>query len=835
MTDMKRLHLVCNAHIDPLWLWELEEGISAALSTFRVAADFCEFYDGYVFNHNEAMLYEWVEEYEPGLFERIQMLVKEGKWHIMGGWYLQPDCNMPSGESFIRQIKTGREYFKEKFGVEPTTAINFDPFGHSRGLVQILKKAGYDSYLFCRPYEHQGFILPDDDFVWVGFDGSKIMAHRASEAYSSLLGQAGEKVSWKLTTVKSGSKDVDILLWGVGNHGGGPSRIDMKDIQDIMNMEEEWEVVHSTPEAFFAERKLSGRKEPAVHRDLNPWAVGCYTSQIQIKQKHRLLEGNLTKAEKMISAANMKGLMKSNLENERKEAEKALLLSEFHDVLPGSGIKPVEEQGLRFLEHGLEMTDRMMRKAYFSMISVEPKAKEGEYPILAYNPHPYPLSGIFTVDFLLSDQNWTERYAMPVLHMNGKRLVAQVEKEDCNLNLDWRKKVTFVATLPPTSISRISCYIEWLERKPEQEVPVGDQCYEFRNDCLRVAINKKSGLIDSFQVDGVEYIKPETCKLVVMESDKDPWGMFRKEYRNKIGEFTLMNPEEAADYASTPRPIDGVRVIEDGPVRTVIEALFCFQSSKAAIRYYLPKQGTAVELECVVNWAEKGAMLKLEIPTILNNGVPMGETAFGVMEYEADGQEKVGHRWNGIFDKEKDMAFTCINHGTYGMDFQDGVIRISMLHSAAYAAHPIEGRQFLVEDRALPYIDQGERTFRFRLEAGKAEERRESIFAEAIEFQETPMIFQVFPPGEDRESGTEIKAPLITLSNKAVVLSSMCQDAESGRYCIRLFETTGKDRSVIVTIPSCNIEQEILMGAYEVRTFYLYTEEGKLYDSERIY
>ena len=94
---MKRLHLVCNAHIDPLWLWELEEGISAALSTFRVAADFCEFYDGYVFNHNEAMLYEWVEEYEPELFERIQRLVKEGKWHIMGGWYLQPDCNMPSG------------------------------------------------------------------------------------------------------------------------------------------------------------------------------------------------------------------------------------------------------------------------------------------------------------------------------------------------------------------------------------------------------------------------------------------------------------------------------------------------------------------------------------------------------------------------------------------------------------------------------------------------------------------------------------------------------------------------------------------------------------------
>jgi len=113
----------------------MEEGIAAAISTFRAAADLAEEFDGFIFNHNEALLYEWIEEYEPALFTRIQKLVKEGKWHIMGGWYLQPDCNMPSGESFVRQILTGRHYFEEKFGVQPTTAINFDPFGHTKGLV----------------------------------------------------------------------------------------------------------------------------------------------------------------------------------------------------------------------------------------------------------------------------------------------------------------------------------------------------------------------------------------------------------------------------------------------------------------------------------------------------------------------------------------------------------------------------------------------------------------------------------------------------------------------------------------------------------------------------
>ena len=126
-----------------------EEGVAAAVSTFRTAADLCDEFDGFIFNHNESILYQWVEEYEPQLFERIQRLVKEGKWHIMGGWHLQPDCNMPSGESFIRQILLGKTYFAQKFGKEPTTAINFDPFGHSRGLVQILAKSGYDSYLCC--------------------------------------------------------------------------------------------------------------------------------------------------------------------------------------------------------------------------------------------------------------------------------------------------------------------------------------------------------------------------------------------------------------------------------------------------------------------------------------------------------------------------------------------------------------------------------------------------------------------------------------------------------------------------------------------------------------
>ena len=166
----------------------------------------------------------------------------------MGGWYLQPDCTMPSGESFVRQIKTGQEYFKEKFGVLPTTAINFDPFGHTRGLVQIISKCGQDSYLFMRPFSNQ-LELPSEQFVWVGFDGSEIKSNRTT-AYNSPLGHSVKKIEKDIKTLDN---EVIASLWGVGNHGGGPSRKDLKQISEfiVQSKENGTEVLHSTPEQFF--------------------------------------------------------------------------------------------------------------------------------------------------------------------------------------------------------------------------------------------------------------------------------------------------------------------------------------------------------------------------------------------------------------------------------------------------------------------------------------------------------------------------------------------------------------------------------------------------------
>ena len=206
------VHLVCNAHLDPAWLWELEEGAAEAVSTFRIAADFCEQYDDFVFNHNEAILYQWILEYDPVLFGRIKQLVRAGKWHIMGGWYLQPDCNMPSGESFVRQILVGRRFFREHFGVEPTTAINFDSFGHTRGLVQVLARAGYKAYIHCR-LARDWLELPSDYFRWIGYDGSSVIVVRRSEGYNSRGGMAAQKI--RKAMENESSRESILVLWGI--------------------------------------------------------------------------------------------------------------------------------------------------------------------------------------------------------------------------------------------------------------------------------------------------------------------------------------------------------------------------------------------------------------------------------------------------------------------------------------------------------------------------------------------------------------------------------------------------------------------------------------------
>lgn len=812
----KKLYLVCNAHIDPVWQWEWEEGAAEALSTFQIAADFCEEYDHFVFCHNEALLYQWIEEYAPELFAKIQELVRLKKWHIMGGWHLQPDCNMPNGEAFVRQIQSGRKYFREKFGVEPTVAVNVDPFGHSRGLVQIMAKCGYDGYLFMRPGDGDQFIkLPANEFTWVGYDGSEVTAVRLPGGYGSGRGKASQKALDYINRCEE--DDIFLCFWGIGNHGGGPSK---KDLDDLAVLAEEQkaqgvELIHSTPEEYIEEVRKR-RTLPAVDYSLNPWAPGCYTSQVRIKQKYRQAENIYFMTEGMCAHAHSQGLM-AYPEKELAEAMYDIMTVQFHDMLPGSSIQPAEEMGIRMLDHALEILSRVKARAFFALSAGQPKASTDRIPIIAYNPHPYPVSGDFQCEFMLWDQNWNQEFLMAdVYDSKGVQLPSQCEKEYSTIPLEWRKRVSFHATLEPMSVNRFDCGFITLPAKPVPELTKDEAYYYFEQGGLQVKINRNTGLVDKLEKDGKDYLAEHALALEVYEDDYDPWEMNTTAWRNKVGEFALLSREEAAEFCHTDAPIDAVHVIESGPVRTIVEAVFGYKGSRAVVKYVLSNAGE-LKMDVRIVWTEKQKMVKLNVPSAFGAKECVGEHPYGAEVLKNGQEENVSQKYIVMYDlatKDDSQAVLVMNNGTYGSSFDEhtGSLKMTLLRSPSYCAHPLPGRITMPQDRYMPYIEQGERDFSFAFDFGSKQELLEKGARSALYFNMQPMIYSFYPTGK----GELPKCP-VQLKDTEIITMNAFKKAEDGEnYIVRLFNPTEEAQTAKILFG--NLEKEICFTKYEIKT-----------------
>ena len=808
----KDLHLICNAHIDPVWQWEWEEGACETLSTFRVAAKFCREFDGFIFCHNEALLYRWVEEYEPALFEEIRELVKLGKWHIMGGWHLQPDCNMPSGEGFVRNILSGREYFWKKFGVKPTTAINFDPFGQTRGLVQILAKSGYDSYIFCRPYKSFRR-LPSERFTWVGYDGSEITGARVVEGYNSSKGKATEKIDATVNRFKDSESQKELCLWGIGNHGGGPSQ---KDLQDISEKISEWEaegvfVRHSTPENYFTELRASSVL-PKHEGDINLWSPGCYLSQVRVKQKYRQLENELFACEKMCSSLALTSDF-AYPEKEFGEVIYDMLMIQFHDILPGSSVRAAEEMAIRMADHGLEILSRLRAKAFFRLSKYEKKAKDGEIPIVVYNPHPYPIEDDFSCEFVLADQNRTGTFFMPTVYQGETDLPSQTEKEESSIPIDWRKRVTFHATLAPMQISRFDCRLEELPQKPTFPIKEDDSYFYFENERLQVDISKQTGLIDRLTLDGKPYLSKDAMSIDVYRDDEDPWGMRVRGWKEKIGAFTLLSAKDGSHFSSLKKEFPSVRVIENGEVRTVIESVFGYGDSKAVIRYVMSKSAQQLDLDIRIMNADRKKLYKLSVPYAVQNVSAFAEVAFGEEPFRLQEDENVHQKYVRLEGNEN-QEIHVYNKGIYSSSLGDNRLLVSLMRSPSYCAHPIGDTEILPQNRTSPYIEQGEREFSLRFAFGK-QSRSDAI--EAQIYNEKPTCLSFFPSGEE----TVKQSDGIRLDGGKIVLIAFKKAVKGNDYVLRLFNPTNQPESCHLISDTLRLNESLRFSAFEVKTLRL--------------
>lgn len=787
---MKKIHLICNAHLDPIWQWEWEEGAAAALSTFQSAVNLLKKYD-YIFCHNEVTLYQYIEKYAPALFEEIRELVRQGKWHIMGGWYLQPDCLMPEGESIIRQIREGELYFREKFGVMPTTAVNMDPFGHSRGLVQILKKCGQDSYLFMRPYGpyiREQLKLPKECFVWEGYDGSRVKAVRLTE-YNSDLGHAREKIEKDIAQRQE--ENISISPWGVGNHGGGPSAKDLEDI-DSLRQKSQIEVLHSTPEAFFAESVPT----EVFQQSLISCMVGCYTSMVGVKQKYRQFEKTFYFTEKLLSISVLKGVMRYP-EDAMRHITEDLLNVQFHDILPGTCIKEGEENALTYINHGLHDLNLLRAKAMFGLCKGQPVAEQNTYPIMVFNPKTYFGKQIVECELSIIPTENFEKFIsqIEIWDDKGRKLPSQTVKESSSISIDWRKKVVFEAELAPLAITRFTART-LLCPKPIY------RCNEnvfFDNGKKKVFINAATGLIESYVVDGVEYAKGSLFEPFIYEDCPDPWGMNEPSVGKDPKPFVHLKKPDGVFEG-----LQSFEVIEDGELYQEVEAFFGYGNTRLRIAYKLYKRGAAVDVTVNLFPGEINKAVKLHLSTF--GGKYIGEQIFGKEELFSDGRECVAHNFVAL---EKDGKYLeILTPSSYGSSYVDGQIRLTLHRGVAYCAHPVTGRPLFRDNIYIPKIDQAQRDYYFRIDVCEENQLQKN----ADLFTEKPYALNIFPTVEKKKDN----GFAVCTSNSEISVTTIKKAVQADGYIFRLQNNSANENQTELITGGEKLSLSFMK--YEVKT-----------------
>jgi len=853
----QKCFLVCNAHLDPVWLWPWEEGLAEAISTFRVAADFIDEYPEFIFNHNESLLYEWVERNDPELFQRIQRHVNNGRWHIAGGAYLQPDLIATSGESVIRQFLIGKRYFAEKFGVEPKVAYNFDTFGHPQGMIPILAGCGFDAYVFCRPGTSQKK-LPIGSFRWRHPCGAEIVARRSDDHYltqgeirKQMIGGAAQgndnnpeedtrEGSWP-AYYEEAEGDF-MFLWGLGNHGGGPSRREYAHFAGMRADFPNVEFVESTPEAFFEHTlKCRGRENlPVVTGDFNQVHEGCYTSMQRIKREHRRMENLMHLTEKICAMAWWKG-KRDYPAKDLEVAWKDILFAEFHDVLPGSGILSVEEDSLKLLGHCEEVLRRKKTEAIIALLRDEPLAEPDKTPFFIFNPFNWEVTREVEVEYAIPPEALTNHIVRTVL-CDGREVEAQFEKGELNLydprGAEWRQKAVFQVTVPPMSYKRFDTEYRVLHdaeavRRRSPEMPQGD-LLKISGEEMSVEINLRTGLVDSLKVDGKEQLQAGSFKPAIFDDIPHSWNAAEK-WDLSSESFRLATPEEATrllnsesinpGYATTLQP---VRIIEDGSIRMVVEAVFVSGRTALTQRYKINKKSAVLQVELDVFWAEQDKMFKLGFTPAASLPRIWAEKCYSIDDetqaVDRPDRERTFQHFLRLTDADGGNGLGVISHGTHGYHQQNGTTWLSVLRSPAYACADVAKDWQGYRNRHIAHQDQGERKAMFTFVFGEAAADSRSMARKAYEYNVGLEHFLYFPT---RRREQPVKpASFVSTNHDNVILAAMKKSEQGEALILRFWEVAGRDTKFTLTVDGRAYDAEI--GANGLQTFRLERDSGRL-------
>lgn len=492
MKNKKTVFFVGNAHLDPVWQWTWQEGSAEAKATVRSALDRMKEYPDFKFVCSSASVYKWIEDFDPEMFEEVKKRVKEGRFIVVGGWFVQPDCNIPSGEGFARQSLYSQRYFKEKLGVTAVTGYNVDSFGHNLMLPQILKKSGMKQYVFMRPGIHEK-TMEKDIFRWRSPDGSEVLACRIPDPYCAYFDSVEKLTELLRNNCERDKKYTDdgyMLFYGVGNHGGGPTKINIELIKEYAKAHPEINAVFSDIDDYF-EMIEKHREDIPVHTDdLQHHASGCYSAVSKIKNEVRRSECSLLAAE----AYNVIAVLLCK----RAPATKALgnawervLFAHFHDVTGGCCIKPAYD-GIYKMLGAAQNTASETENSALQTISwaIDTSDKKKGYPIVVFNPHSFDINCDIAVNTQASLVTDNKGAPVTVQHI-GSRCCGRKADTLINVTVPAMGYSTYYIKTAGELTGPVFGYA--VETESVQKGPLKAFEYGFENDRVKVTFDEKTG------------------------------------------------------------------------------------------------------------------------------------------------------------------------------------------------------------------------------------------------------------------------------------------------------------------------------------------------------
>ena len=794
-----RFHMIGNAHIDAPWLWPWQEAMSVVLSTFRSALDRMNENPDFTFTASSAQFYEWVAQADPKMMEEIRQRVKEGRWNAVGGWWVEPDVNIPNGESLVRQGLYGQEVFERLFGRQAEIAFNPDAFGHPATLPQIYRLQGMHAFVFMRPLYNEK-TLPGPLFWWQSPDGSRVLAYRIPLSYNS--GPDGVSgILHKIIADYPGPEHDLMAFYGAGDHGGGPTKVNINSIHDIQKQSGAPKVLFSTPSRYINE--VGGLPDLATVADeLQHVAVGCYTAEAEVKKNNRAAEAALATGEKMAVLGSVLAGFKYPAEDFAASWKKVLLM-QFHDSLAGSAAPGQYDVARQAYGSALDAADQSINLAAEKIAWQIPTTDPNYDYLVVFNPHAWDAKLNVEYDLGFSVEN-SGQFPNSLLEDERGNSIPHQWTQASTIT-DDRVKLVFAAPVPAFGYRQFR--LRRVQPAPQPASAVHASEKEIENEHLRVAF-ADDGTLAIYDKDAkAEVFRGAAARAVVMDDPSDTWSHDVRDYSVEVGAFGNAS----------------FRVLENGPWRAAVRVRTRYGSSSLQTDWILSGGARSLEARVLLDWHEHMKILKFSFPVDVQDPRPTYEIPYGFLVRKAVGEEDPGQRWVDLSGERggRTYGLAIINDGKYGYSVQGNDLRISIARGAIFAQDA--GRKVDPDGEYL-WQDQGQQAFRMLLTPHAGSWQDAEVVRRAEEFTApVPVLYQGIHGGS-----RPLAASYLAVDVPNVVVSVVKKAEVGNDIIIRAYETGGRPVRATLEIGMMKRRWSGNFRPLEIKTLRVPVEGGEI-------